>query len=85
MDCLFSDNEEKEMLIYANELKAYNLSPVIYASPDWNIFTSPRAIDISENGFVGMYYGIPIYTFNGLDSHTCCVMPHPKFFKGEML
>lgn len=85
MDCLFTDKEVKEMLIYARELKERNLDPVIYAAPDWNVINSSwtsKYIDIpityTNEGEAGMYYGMPIYVFEGLDSHTCCVLP--RFF-----
>ena len=84
MDCLFSDNEIKEMLIYADELKAREITPMIYAATDWDpIYSSSTAslapIKLSNKqeskGYIGMYYGMPVYTFDGLDSHTCCIMP----------
>ena len=83
MDCLFTDEEAREMMIYANELKANNLSPVIYAAPDWDVVNSswtvkytPPPLGYNPNGYIGMYYGMPVYSFDGLDSHTCCVLPN---------
>lgn len=83
MDCLFNDNEASEMLIYAKELKAHNLSPMLYVAPDWDIANSSWAIEIAPpssvnynlDGYIGTYYGMPVYVFSGLDSHTCCVLP----------
>ena len=83
MDCLFTDKEAREMILYANELKAQNLSPVIYAAPDWDIVNSSWTITdttvpsvYNTIGYIGMYYGMPVYSFDGLDSHTCCVLPN---------
>lgn len=82
MDCLFTDKEAKEMLIYVREMQSKNIQTQIFAAPDWDIVNSswttkyaPPPVVCATDGFIGMYYGIPVYVFSGMDSHTCCVMP----------
>ena len=83
MDCLFNDNEVKEMLIYAKELQNNNLHPIMYVAQDWNFVNSswtsafaPPLPTHHNNGCIGAYYGMPVYAFEGLDSHTCCILPN---------
>ena len=90
MDCLFTDKEVKELLIYAEELRSKNLHPLMYVSNDWDFANSSwttKFITTSlppvhhDNGCIGAYYGMPVYAFDGLDSHTCCVLPDNNSFK----
>ena len=90
MDCLFNENETKAASLYIKELQAKGFHPIMYVSPDYD-FAKAGLISINtmavppdsvisvklnkENGFTGVYHGIPIFVFNGLDSHTCCIMP----------
>ncbi len=82
MDCLFTDKEAKEMLIYMREMQNQNIQMQIFVAPDWDLahsswttkYTHPPAVWATE-GFIGTYYGAPVYVFSGMDSHTCCVMP----------
>ena len=90
MDCLFNENETKAMEVYIEEIRTKGYNPIIYVSPDYDfakaglIKINPSAVPLNsvvsvklniENGFTGVYYGAPIFVFDGLDSHTCCVMP----------
>lgn len=85
MDCLFTDKETKELLIYAEELRSRDLQPLIYVSNDWDfinsswtaLYTKTTSSPIHhDEGCIGSYYGMPVYVFDGLDSHTCCVLPN---------
>ena len=94
MDCLFHEDETKAMGLYIKELQAKGCEPIIYVSPDYDFVNAglikiagcmpvtQKAITSAtlniRNGFTGVYYGTPIYVFDGLDSHTCCVMPQNK-------
>lgn len=83
MDCLFTDKEVKEMLIYAEELRNKDLCPLMYVASDWDFANSSWISTFAtvppvhhDNGCIGAYYGIPVYAFDGLDSHTCCILPN---------
>jgi hypothetical protein len=85
MDCLFTDKEVKELLIYAEELRSRDLQPLMYVSNDWDFVNSswtaafstiPSSPIYHNDGCIGSYYGMPVYAFDGLDSHTCCVLPN---------
>jgi len=82
MDCLFTDKEVKEMLIYAEELRSKSLHPLMYVASDWDFVNSSWTSAFTtvppihhDNGCIGTYYGMPVYSFDGLDSHTCCILP----------
>ena len=87
MDCLFTDSESAATINYIKELKARGFEPIVYAGPHWDVFGGswtrmiPWEDDITdsteiENGLVGNYYGAQVYMFDGLDEHTCCVLPN---------
>ena len=90
MDCLFTEKETKAMNMYINEIRAKGYQPIVYVSPDYDFVdagimkmagapaspTKGKPIEFNmEQGFIGVYTGVPIFVFDGLDSHTCCVMP----------
>lgn len=77
MDCLFRDDEQQALDCYIEELKAKDISPMLYIAPDF-IFSKIGMCSnstLTEDGYVGRYEGTPVYIFNGLDEHTCCVLP----------
>ena len=82
MDCLFHDDEQRALEYYIEELHSKKINPIIYAAPDYDFFktgimaisNTPESIP-EPKGYVGRYTGIPIYVCDGLDSHTCIVVP----------
>lgn len=80
MDCLFHDNEQQALDCYIEELQQQqNFNLIIYAAPTYEFHLSVNdfsSISIGQtSGYLGKYKGIPIYIFDGLDEHTCCVLP----------
>jgi len=87
MDCLFTDKEGDAMRIYIKEMQVHHMNPIMYVSPTFDLVSagivsmsstvcSTPSIPISpHDGLTGQYHGIPVYVFDGLDIHTCCIMP----------
>ncbi len=82
MNCLFTDKETKKMLLYAQELKKNYDYLQLFVAPDWNPENSSWTTkyvrmeqDNTPEGYMGMYYNMPIYVFKDMESHTCCVLP----------
>ena len=84
MDCLFHDDEQQALHCYISELQARNIEPMVYAASDFD-FHIAEIINMStksciqpinlKDGYIGKYKGVPVYTFDGIDSHTCIVVP----------
>lgn len=82
MNCLFTDKENRQMLLYMQELKKSYKYLQLFVAPDWNpensswttTYTNVISNDMPE-GYMGIYYNMPIYVFKEMESHTCCVLP----------
>lgn len=85
MDCLFTDKEFQAMDVYIKMIhESLNKKAIIYASPDFQFYQQNSwlnmqafsSMDINNGfGFLGMYKGADVYSFNGMDTHTCCIVP----------
>lgn len=96
MDCLFTDKEGDAMRIYMKEMQAHHLNPIMYVSPVFDLVSAgivsmsstvcvtPSVPISTHNGFTGQYYGVPVYVFDGLDTHTCCIMPNISYEKSSL-
>lgn len=87
MDCLFTDKEKIALDNYIDELGEVKCDKMIlYLSPDFNIDTLmpvfwPWESYTPAKGTMGVYRGARICVFDGLDSHTACLMPDPDTLK----
>ena len=77
MDCLFHDSEQQALDCYIEELRAKQITPMLYIAPDFDfpIINMHSSSKLAEDGYVGKYEGTSVYIFDGLDEHTCCVLP----------
>ena len=79
MDCLFRSDETRALDNYIRELRIQRYEPVIYAGLNW--FPSEclwmNAMDYNKGSaeIWGMYKGIRVIPFNGIDDDVCCVLP----------
>ena len=86
MDCLFTDKEIVALDNYIYELGETKCDRMIlYLSPDFNIDTLRSwptwGSYTPAKGTIGVYKGARICVFDGLDSHTACLMPDPDTLK----
>ena len=74
--------EIKQMLLYMQELKKNYKYLQLFVAPDWNpensswtaTYVNVTSDNMSE-GYMGIYYNMPVYVFKEMESHTCCVLP----------